>query len=120
MNKLKKRSLLFCIETLMGGGAEKLLIDILKRIDYESFDVDLCVLYSKGVYFDNIPDSVKCFIYEESNAFPAKNYDIEIAFLEGTTTRKIALHENRHLSNDSSRQSRFTFLTHLNVPPDNN
>ena len=90
---IKKRSILFCMHTLGGGGAEKLLIDILQRIDVENFDVDLCVLTRwEGVYFDAIPDDVNCFIYEDNHSFPPKKYDIEIAFLEGLATKLVALH----------------------------
>ncbi|MCL1933936.1 MAG: glycosyltransferase [Candidatus Azobacteroides sp.] len=93
MDKIKKRSVLFCIETLTGGGAEKLLIDILHRINYEYFDIDLCVLKNVGVYFNDIPDSVKYFIYEDALSLPSKNYDVEVAFLEGESTKFIALRQ---------------------------
>ena len=95
MNSLKKQSVLFCIFSLTGGGAEKLLIDILQRIDNSCFDVDLCVLTRRnGVYFNAVPDYVKCFIYEDINSFSSKNYDVEIAFLEGPPTRLVALHHS--------------------------
>ena len=95
MKKTKKHSVLFCIHTLSGGGAEKLLIDILHRIDYDVMDVDLCVLSREGgIYFDAIPVSVQCFVYAESRSFPPKEYDVEVAFLEGLATKFIALHKS--------------------------
>jgi len=93
MNKIKKRSVLFCINSLASGGAERVLIDILQRINYEYFDVDLCVVENFGVYFNDIPNFVKCYIYEDTNSFPSKNYDVEVAFLEGIATKLIALHQ---------------------------
>ena len=53
-----KIRILFCIDTLGGGGAEKLLIDILKRFDYEKYAVDLLVLFEEGIYFADIPEEV--------------------------------------------------------------
>jgi len=33
-----KPSILFCVSSLAGGGAEKLLIQILKRFNYQEYD----------------------------------------------------------------------------------
>ncbi len=85
-NKIK---VLFCIHTLSGGGAEKLLIDILKNIDYDNYYVDLLVLSDEGgVYFNKIPSEVKWFTLDHTDYH--SSYDIEIAFLEGLATKFIA------------------------------
>ena len=75
--KDSKIRILFCIDTLGGGGAEKLLIDILKRFDYE-----LLVLFEEGIYFADIPEEVSWF-FPGSEKVKNRFYDIEIAFLEG-------------------------------------
>lgn len=85
-----KVTILFCIDTLTGGGAEKLLIQILKRFNYDVFLVDLYVMNNYGVYFDDIPPQVNWFTRENENRQLSKRYDIEIAFLEGTPTKYIA------------------------------
>ena len=44
--------------SLSGGGAEKVLIDVLKYTDYSKYDVDLCLIINRGVYLDEIPSFV--------------------------------------------------------------
>ena len=84
-----KIRLLFCIDTLSGGGAERLLIDILKRFDYDKYTVDLLVLFEKGIYFVDIPEEVSWF-FSGSEKVKERFYDIEIAFLEGLAAKYIA------------------------------
>lgn len=84
-----KIKILFCIDTLCGGGAEKLLIDILKRFDYDKYAVDLLVLYERGIYFADIPEEVSWF-FQGSGKMKRRYYDVEIAFLEGDATRYVA------------------------------
>ena len=93
-DKSRKRSVLFCIHTLGGGGAEKLLIDILQRMDPDVFDIDLCVISRGGVYYEFLPDYVNYYAYNDDGAFLDKQYDVEIAFLEGEPTKRIALHDS--------------------------
>ncbi len=85
-----KISILFCVSSLAGGGAEKLLIQILKRFNYQAYQVDLYVFHPIGVYFDDIPPQVDWFTQKTENGQLSKNYDIEIAFLEGTSTKYVA------------------------------
>lgn len=88
-SKGEKIKILFCIDTLGGGGAEKLLIDILKRFDYDKYSIDLLVLYERGIYFADIPEKVSWF-FPGSDKLKRRCYDIEIAFLEGYATKYIA------------------------------
>lgn len=55
---MKKKSVLFIQDSLAGGGAEKVLIDILNHFDYTRFDVTLLLVNRSGVYIDNIPHQV--------------------------------------------------------------
>ncbi|MGM9737052.1 MAG: glycosyltransferase [Candidatus Cryptobacteroides sp.] len=57
MNICKKR-ILFLMPALPGGGAEKVLIDILRHFDYSRFDVSLFLEYKDGIYVSDIPDNV--------------------------------------------------------------
>lgn len=47
------------MEALGGGGAERVLVDLLKRFDYDRLDVTLLLIYKAGVYLDCIPPQVK-------------------------------------------------------------
>jgi len=53
-----KQKILFIIPSLGGGGAEKVLIDILEAFDYSSYDIDLFVIHHKGTHLKEIPKSV--------------------------------------------------------------
>lgn len=53
---------------LAGGGAEKVLLDILQMFDYSTYKVTLLLLWNKGVYLKDIPANVEIhYIY---NAYP--------------------------------------------------
>lgn len=57
-----KKHLLFLITSLSGGGAEKVLIDLLKSIDKQLYKVTLCVLFREGEYFAEIPKDVELVV----------------------------------------------------------
>jgi len=49
-----KRSVLFVIESLAGGGAEKVLSVITKYFNYEKYDVTVCPIVDTGVYCEEV------------------------------------------------------------------
>lgn len=53
-----KKKILFLMPAMTGGGAEKVLIDILRHLDYERYEVSLFLEYREGTYLDDIPDGV--------------------------------------------------------------
>ncbi len=53
------KKILFIIPTLQGGGAEKLLSDILRNFDYSSYEVHLMYFYENNIYLDGLPKEVK-------------------------------------------------------------
>jgi glycosyltransferase involved in cell wall biosynthesis len=57
MTKTKKR-LLFIINNLNCGGAEKALISLLQTIDYEKNSVDLFLFKQEGLFLNQIPANV--------------------------------------------------------------
>jgi len=116
--------LLFLIESLSGGGAEKVLTTLLQHINYNYFDVTLCCICNVGKYLNEINPNVhytfllpspnnltrfQKFIYQIKykliyNWLPLKwvyqwfiphHADIEIAFVEGFTTKLLAYSSNR-------------------------
>lgn len=54
----KKRNILIVIPSLNGGGLERVLVNILKAVDYSKYRIDLCVVLKQGVYLKEIPDNV--------------------------------------------------------------
>jgi len=62
-----KKSILFIISHLHGGGAEKVLIDVLRNFDYSKFNVDLCLIYPQGVYLSDVPSKVNVISLYKSN-----------------------------------------------------
>lgn len=107
-----KKKILFLINTLRDGGAEKILVDIVNHLDPEKYDIEVRLIYKKGVYLDSLNSNIKLsFITGRPEKFWAKQvsrllprlsskilhnlfirdrYDIEIAFLEGYATKIIA------------------------------
>lgn len=55
----EKKSVLFIMPALPGGGAEKVLIDILRRFDRDRFQLTLLLLFRDDVYTSSIPDDVE-------------------------------------------------------------
>lgn len=65
-----KKRLLFIINTLCGGGAEKALIEFLRRIDYARYDVSLCLVFRQGCYLNDVPPEVRLFsLYRRERCF---------------------------------------------------
>lgn len=107
-----KKKILFLINSLRDGGAEKILVDIVNHLDPNKYDIEVRLIYKRGVYFDRLNRNVKLsFISGEiettyakvvSRLLPILNsemlhrifirgkYDIEVAFLEGYATKIIA------------------------------
>lgn len=54
-----KRKILFIMSSLGGGGAEKVLVTMLKNFDYERFDVDLALTSNTGIYLNEVPSQVR-------------------------------------------------------------
>lgn len=108
---------LFLINTLTGGGAEKVLLDIVNNMDYTKYDITLQTIFDIGVYRSQIHNNVKYkaifkikhtlqtkvynfYLYNCDNLkkfykkYIDENYDIEVAFLEGIPTKILAASSN--------------------------
>ena len=55
---MEKKSVLFMIDSLDGGGAEHVLVNILQNIDYNIFDITLFLYVKSGIYLKQIPNDV--------------------------------------------------------------
>jgi len=54
----QKREILFILNNLDCGGAEKALISLLQAIDYSNYSVDLLLFNQKGLFLNQIPKEV--------------------------------------------------------------
>lgn len=119
-----RKKILFVIESLNGGGAEKTLVTLLKHIDQSRFDVTLCTIVDTGKYMEEVKPYVRYIpviqfypfmsIFRKSwyalkyklvyrwlpmhwvyRLFIPKGCDVEIAFCEGFITKLLAESKNQ-------------------------
>jgi glycosyltransferase involved in cell wall biosynthesis len=69
-----KKNLLFVINNLTSGGAEKALISLLGTLDYSKYNVDLFLFKHEGLFFSQIPKQVN--LLEEPKEY--KYFDMSI------------------------------------------
>lgn len=109
----QKTRVLFFIESLAGGGAEKVLSTIVDHIDKERFDVTVSSVTAEGVYVEQVSKTVKykpligtrnTILYKilyhliyfylplrwVYKLFIPKGNDVEVAFCEGFATKLLA------------------------------
>lgn len=111
------KKILFFIPTLLGGGAEKVLVDLVNNLNSKKYDITVLTLDTRGVYKNSINKNIKLktinnyknpfikklfnviickylpskFVYKK---YIADKYDVEIAFLEGIATKILAASTN--------------------------
>lgn len=119
-----KRKVLFLIESLAGGGAEKVLTTLVQHIDKERFDVTVCAISGGGKYEDEVKKYVRYhailrepqtrnvlkksfyvlkhhLVYEwlplsiVYGLFVPHGNEVEVAFVEGFTTKLLSHSTNR-------------------------
>lgn len=131
------KKILFLIESLSGGGAEKVLSVLIRHIDKKKFDITVCTITDIGIYTEEIKQNVKYLsilgnpqkksfigrlIYKINykliytllpawlvyKIFIPKHYDVEIAFVEGFVTKLLAASANRKAKKNSMGTYRFS------------
>ena len=110
------KKILFLYGPLNAGGAERVLIDVLRNLDYNRFDVTLCLMVHQGVLLPEVPKQVtlislwdhysmyyklayRLSIWFSNNFMFTQvlkkkitgTYDVEISFLEGLPLKLHAL-----------------------------
>lgn len=55
---MEKKKVLFLMPSMTKGGAEKVLINLLQKIDKSKYDIDLCVVLRTGFYLNRIPEEI--------------------------------------------------------------
>ncbi len=105
------KKILFMINTLGGGGAEKVIVDLLNRLDKNKYNITLLTV-NAGVHAKQLSSGIhyRCLVKNKTSflgnlttkiiyhlpyrffrfLFIRKQYDLEIAYLEGFPTRVIA------------------------------
>lgn len=103
-----KIKLLFLYGPLGGGGAERVLLDVLHNLDASRFEIDLCLMVNQGILLPEVPEYVRVIpLFESYNLYYklayrmskyfnstllykrvlrkkiTKTYDYSISFLEG-------------------------------------
>ncbi len=99
------KKILFFIDTLGYGGAEKVLVNLVNNMDKTKFDITLMTLFDSGVNKQYLNSDIKYkFIFKKVfngnvlflrmftprflyKKFVKDDYDVVIAYLEGNTTR---------------------------------
>lgn len=120
---MDRKKILFVLESLAGGGAEKVLTTIMQNLDKAKFDVTVLLIVHTGIYVEEVEKH--CLVqymledYQKVNGIIPKikyhwqykkiysqpvekiykryitdKYDIEIAFLEGFATKLVAASNN--------------------------
>ena len=120
---MDRKKMLFVLESLAGGGAEKVLTTMIKNLDKDKFDVTVLLIVHTGIYVEEVEKycQVQYMLedYPKINGIISKikyhwqykkiysqpvekiyqryikdKYDIEIAFLEGFATKLVAASNN--------------------------
>ena len=121
---MERKNVLFLIESLGGGGAEKVLSTLIKYINRERFDITVCVISGGGIYEKEIAENVRVHrVLKSASSYSGlgkvwyrikyqliyhwlptwlvyqllipKGNDVEVAFVEGFAPRLLASSTNR-------------------------
>lgn len=110
--------ILFLINSLQGGGAEKVLLDTVNNLDYTKYDITVMTVIDDGLYKNQLSKDIHYrsmtnfrnklirrigsyfiqillspkLVY---SIFIRKKYDVEIAFLEGAPAKILAASTNK-------------------------
>ncbi len=98
-----RKKILIVIPSLEEGGAERVLVNLLRRLDYSRFEVDLCVVENRGIYFNDIPEQVKVITIFDSSLLCRIFSNVHIRFninylYKLIVNRKIQKHYNTGIS----------------------
>lgn len=114
----RKIKILFLINTLDCGGAEKVLIDTVNALDKTKYDITVQTVTDRGIFKDRLKNNVeyksivkiknnflqRAFTYIINFILPPRivykifienEYDYEIAFIEGVPTKLISASSSR-------------------------
>ncbi|MGK0724363.1 glycosyltransferase [Aerococcus urinaeequi] len=108
------KKILFFIPTLGGGGAEKVLVNLVNNMDTSKFDITVLTLFDSGNNKKNLLPHIKYeYVFKSlfkgnihlfklftpnflAKKFIKEEYDIAVSYLEGPTTRIISGINNKN------------------------
>lgn len=61
INRLQKKKIVFVLPSLAGGGAERVITNIIRHLDNRLYDISLILFEMKGPYLSSIPDYVNLY-----------------------------------------------------------
>jgi glycosyltransferase involved in cell wall biosynthesis len=77
----KPKKILFVISSLVSGGAEKVLSQILERLNRKDFEPNLAVFEKKGVYMSQLPPDVKLYDLKKQRRIDFFNLIVKLAYI---------------------------------------
>lgn len=83
---LQLKKILFLMPSMVGGGAERTLINLLSKMDYNRYHVDLLVVSNNGVYLNQVPRQVEILGLFKNDflvrvlAFLQKKYGLQLLY----------------------------------------
>ena len=107
------KKVLFFIPSLAGGGAEKVLTNLVNNIDLDKFDITVLSLFNYGIHKKNLRKEIEYkFIFKRVfrgnvkilrffspkflyNKMIGEGYDVVISYLEGPTMRIVSGSTNK-------------------------
>lgn len=106
------KKILILTNNMNGGGAEQVLLTLLRNIPPDHYDINLCLVYREGTLLNQLPSTLKVSaLFDERNPQTEKTirtdtghlyqvaatekYDVEIAFLEGNAVKILSHSTNR-------------------------
>lgn len=106
MKKIKR--ILFFITSLAGGGAEKVLVNMVNHLDEKEYDITVQTLFDEGINKKSLSDKIKYkSVFKKSfrgnihffklfnskilyQRFVHGDYDIVVSYFQGATTRIVS------------------------------
>lgn len=108
--------ILFIINALGGGGAERVMVNLINNMDKNKFDITVGTMFADGVNRDMICDDVKCYCKNKLGIKGLSNiikfipsnvlykyyvgkekYDIVVAYMHGAPTKVVAGCNNKDI-----------------------
>jgi len=76
-----KKKIMFIIPSLEGGGAEKVLVEIIGHLDAEKYAISLVLFEKKGVHLLAIPDYVELYDLKKKSRYSFLKLIVKLAIL---------------------------------------
>lgn len=77
-----KKSLLFINGHLIVGGVERSLVNLLRSLDFDEYEVTLLLLEGEGDYIKEVPETVRIVLYDVSEAMGPLSVTLKRLFKE--------------------------------------